>query len=306
MRRYVDFRLESVSVWSATSLLSLLVVMMVVISASAEQKTAEQRKAEQRRRARQQQNYAAIRERQQQAAIQAAQSQKNAAQQVLKAAEATGEGAQAKLDAALAKLRNEADQLRDAESTTRQAAKELAEIEAEILEEQEAGSPYQTAFQAMETVRRSLTEMENRILAEPKSQSQLPGLTGSKMVDGKKAILDLRSEYLVIKAEFTIKASVVAKIRTELFQADAHWKGASDALAEARREEQAAENDTRGASSGRVGLNLKARNATEAAAAARAAIAHADAVIKANSRDRNDPPGNKKNPPPKGKPQNKK
>src|SRR6478735_9397375 len=103
-----------------------------------------------RRRSNQSHNYSAIRARQQQAAVQAATAQKKAAEQVLKAAESTGSGAQAKLADALSKLRQEAEKFHDAQSTTRHAAKELAEIEQEILEEQAEDSPYRQASKRVE------------------------------------------------------------------------------------------------------------------------------------------------------------
>src|SRR5689334_8895192 len=86
-------------------------------------------------------SYSAMRGRQQMFVNMAANAQLNAAKQVLDAAEATGSSAQSKLDASLAKLREEAQKFHEAQSLTRHAAKELAEIEQEILEEQKDDSP---------------------------------------------------------------------------------------------------------------------------------------------------------------------
>src|SRR5205807_9998781 len=81
-------------------------------------------------------SYSAMRQRQQMFMNQAANAQLNAAKQVLEAAESTGGNAQSKLDASLNKLREESQKFHEAQSLTRHAAKELAEIEQEILDEQ--------------------------------------------------------------------------------------------------------------------------------------------------------------------------
>src|SRR6476659_3489174 len=134
-----------------------------------------------RRRSSYSHNYAAARQRQQQAVIQAATAQLNAAKQVLAAAESTGGAAQSKLDAAVAKLRDSSQQFHDAQSTTRHLAKELSEIENEILGEQKDDSPYAKAGKDVEAYRNKLKEVEQRILAESEVKLTLVGLTGSKL-----------------------------------------------------------------------------------------------------------------------------
>src|SRR5258708_6547861 len=62
-----------------------------------------------RRRGHSSYNSSAIRQRQQQAVIQAALAQRNAAKQVLAAAESTGAGAQSKLDSAMSKLKESSE-----------------------------------------------------------------------------------------------------------------------------------------------------------------------------------------------------
>src|SRR5262245_11580191 len=118
-----------------------------------------------RRRGNQSHNYSAVRARQQQSAVNAANAQLKAAQQLLAAAEAKGSGAQGKLDSALSKLREEALKFHEAQSTTRQAAKELAEIEQEILDEQSADSPYAKAVKSVEAARSKLKQIEEQVLA---------------------------------------------------------------------------------------------------------------------------------------------
>jgi len=227
-------------------------------------------------------NYSAIRQRQQQSIIQAALAQRNAAQQVLAAAQATGGGAQDKLNSALSKLREEAQRFHDSQSTTRQAAKELAEIEEEILDEQAVDSPYKQGLKKVEAAREDLKQVEERILGESAVQAKLAGLSGNSLLEAKTKVLEYDPNYLIAKAKLTSQGSAVEKIRTELFQADKHWKEAADSLTQARKDEKEAEKNTHGGASGRVGLNLKAKNAAEAAAAARAAIAQAEAILRAN------------------------
>jgi hypothetical protein len=227
-------------------------------------------------------NYAAARQRQQQAVVQAALAQRSAAQQVLAAAEATGGSAQSKLNAALSKLRESSQQFHDAQSTTRHLAKELSEIENEILGEQTSDSAYAKAGREVEAARTKLKEAEERILAEQKVQLQLEGLTGHKLLEKKASIFELRPEYLEAKAALDAAASSAAHIRTSLFQNDKHWKEAAEALTKARKEEKEAEEKTHAGTSGRVGNTQTVKNASEAAAAARAAIAQAEAVIRAN------------------------
>ncbi len=227
-------------------------------------------------------SYAAMRARQQQYINHAAAAQLNAAKQVLAVAESTGGGAQAKLAASLAKLREEAEKFHEAQSATRHAAKELAEIEKEILEEQKEDSPYAQTSKLVEAARQKLKDAERRILEEPGVQLQLSGLTGGKLAETKDSILSLRPEYLDARGRLDAEGGSLAHLRSELFQSDKHWKEAAESLTQARREEKAAEEMTHSGASGRVGLKLTARNASEAAAIARAAIAQAEAVLRAN------------------------
>jgi hypothetical protein len=242
-----------------------------------------------------------VRERQQQAAIKAATAQLNAAKQVLAAAESKGSGAQAKLDASIARLRDAADTFRDAQSTSRHLARELAEIEQEILEEQSADSPYAKARLALEAARKKQAEVEERIVSESDVQKQLLHLSGVKLVDARTAILERRAEYLTAKAAVEAEADTVAKIRSQLFQGDSHWREAAEALKAARLEEGEAESMTHAGASGRVGAQSTVKDAAEATATARRAIAQAEAVIKANSDGKDNKKGSKGQPDRKGK-----
>jgi len=234
-------------------------------------------------------SYAAARARQQQIVVRAATAQLNAAKEVLAAAESTGGAAQSKLNSALARLRDEAQKFHDAQSTTRHLAKELAEIEHDILEEQKEGSEYAQASKRVEVARTKLNEIEQRIMAEPEVQSKLSGLTGSKLDETRASILSLRTDYLIAKDDLATAGSEMSRIRSELFHSDKDWKEAAEALAQARKEERAAEEMTHSGTSGRVGALQTVKSAGEAAAAARAAIAQAEAAIKANGGNRQSP-----------------
>src|SRR5207249_10832032 len=72
------------------------------------------------------------------------------------------------------------------------------------------------------------------------------------------------------------------RIRRELFSNDKDWKSTADALTQARKDEHAAEEKTHSGTSGRAKNTVTARNASEAAAAAKAAIAQAEPIIRAN------------------------
>jgi hypothetical protein len=226
-------------------------------------------------------NYSAVRARMQQATAQAASAQLAAAKQVLTAAESTGESAQSKLDAAVAKLKEKSQQFHEAQSTTRHLAKELAEIESDILGEQKDDSPYAKAKLEVEAARRKLKEIEERALSEQSAQLELTGLSGSKFFDKKTSILELNLEYLQAKAALEAAGSELARIRFELFKNDKDWKDAAEALTQARKDEKEAEEKTHAGSLGRMGTLHTIRNANEAAAAARIAIAQAEAVLKA-------------------------
>ncbi|HEY2414887.1 MAG TPA: hypothetical protein VGI40_21760 [Pirellulaceae bacterium] len=238
-------------------------------------------------------SYSSMLARQRQFMHQAAASQINAAKQVLADAESTGNTARAKIDASLAKLREEAQKFHDAQSVTRHAAKELAEIEAEIIDEQTSDSPYKQAVKNVESARQNFQQVEDRVLADSTVQAKLAGLTGVSLQEAKTKILEFDDKYVGAKAELHAQGGSVARLRTELFQADKHWKEAAETLTQARKDEKAAEEMTHSGASGRVGLTWTAKNASEAAAVARAAIAQAEGVLRATGGGRylNNSPG---------------
>src|SRR2546423_15553064 len=148
----------------------------VVLIAGVYGRLAARRRAEAYRRHGNSYSYSAMRSRQQMFVNQAANAQLNAAKQVLAAAESKEGAVQSKLDASLGKLREESQKFHEAQSMTRHAAKELAEIEQEILEEQKEDSPYAKATKLVEAARKKLKDLEEQILEEQNVKLQLSGL----------------------------------------------------------------------------------------------------------------------------------
>jgi electron transport complex protein RnfC len=277
---------------SRSALLAALLTLICLVAINLS--LADQPKNKNAKRRRDANAKAAAKEKQEEATLRAARAQKSAAEKVLAAAESKGADAQSKLDSSLAKLKEESDQFHDAQSTARHLAKELAEIEQEIIDEQTADSPYAKASKEVETARAKLVAIEERILAEADVQSQLAGLSGVKLVEKQTALLSLRPDYIPAKTALETAGANLTRLRNELFQNDSDWKEASEALAKARKEEQEAEAQTRGPTSGRISIAKSAKNAAEAAAQARAAIAQADKVIRnIENRQKNDPPPKK-------------
>ena len=137
----------------------------------------------------------------------------------------------------------------------------------------------------MEVAREKLAQIEERILSESAVQTKLAGLSGLKLVEAKAAVLDDRADYAKMKLELEIAGRELGRIRTELFQADKDWREAAEALAQAHKDEREAEEETRGGSTARSASTSKIKDSAEAAAAARAAIARAEKVIRAAERN---------------------
>ena len=223
---------------------------------------------------------AASRARQQQV-IQAASAQLAAAKQVLAAAESTGSDAKAKIDEAVSKLKEKSQEFHDAQSNTRHLVKEVADIEKEILEEQKPDSPYGKAVAEVEAARKQFRDVETRIMEESEVQSAPAGLSGAKLAQQKSTLVGLRPEYLQAKSRLDAAATDVDRIRRELFRADKDWKETADALTQARKDEKEAHEKTHVGTQGRVGNMQKLQSAEEVKAAAKMAIAQAEAMLRA-------------------------
>jgi chromosome segregation ATPase len=217
----------------------------------------------------------------QQAMVRAAQAQIEAAKQVLAAAQSKGNQAQAELRSALARMQKAADDFRDAQSTVRHLAKELAEIESDILDEQPPDSPFGKAAQRVSLARQKLNQLEEQILSQEAVARELDALSGAERAQRRMAILSANSDYAAVKEELAQAVDEMERIRRQLFQNDPDWREASKALQEAREEEKAAQAKTRSAGHDKAEAGQSLREADQAVAAARAAIAQAEAVLRA-------------------------
>jgi chromosome segregation ATPase len=227
---------------------------------------------------------AAMKARQAQATIQAAERQIAAAKRVLAAAESSSKEAKGDLAAALKKLNEASDEFRDAQSTSRHLAKDLAEIEQEILDENKDAPAFPAATKAVESARAELQSVEQRILAEPSVRAILAGLSDMQLANVKRTTLEARSEYTAARAKLEAAAEALGQRRRQLFESDPDWKEASEALAMARKEEQEAQEKTRASGAGRTDASETIRDSADAAAQARATITRAEAVIKTAER----------------------
>jgi chromosome segregation ATPase len=217
----------------------------------------------------------------QQAMVRAAQAQIQAAQEVLKAAQSKGNQAQAELRSALARMQKAADEFRDAQSTVRHLAKELADIETDILDQQPPDSPFAKAAQRVSLARQKLSQLEEQILSQEAVARELESLSGAARAERRMAILTANADYAAVKDELTQAVEEMERIRRKLFQDDPDWREAAKALQEAREEEKAAQASTRSAGHDKAEAGQSVQEADRAVAAARAAIAQAEAVLRA-------------------------
>jgi len=217
---------------------------------------------------------------QRQAAIKAAESQRDAAQAVLTAAQMKGVSAQVQLDSAVARLRETSEELRTAQSTARQLQKQLREIEEEILADQSADSPYGAAQAKLEAARRELSRAEAALLARPEIANSLAGLGRQELAVKKAELLDRQPEYAVAKGRLVAAGGEVDRIRRELFQADSDWKGTAEDLTQARKDENEAEKKAAAQGTSQLAPGRDLRKAENAAAAAREALTQAESTLK--------------------------
>jgi chromosome segregation ATPase len=227
------------------------------------------------------QHHNAAQQARQQAMVRAAQAQIEAAQKVLAAAQSKGNQAQAELRSALARMQKAADDFRDAQSTTRHLAKELAEIESDILDEQPPDSPFAKAAQRVSLARQKLSQLEEQVLSQESVARELEALSGAERAQRRTAILSAHPDYKTIKEELDQAVSEMDRIRRQLFQNDPDWREASKALQQARDEEKAAQAQIKSAGHTKAEAGQSVASADQAIAAARAAIAQAEAVLRA-------------------------
>jgi chromosome segregation ATPase len=262
---------------SLPSRLGIFVAIAFALAMSSDSAFAQQNKQKNRRR--NQQNAAKAAEAREQAAVRVAQKQIEAAKKVLTAAESKEEGAQARLKTALASLKGAAQEFDEAQDTVRNLAKELAEIEVEILADQDADSTYAKAAAAVADAKAELKSTEDRLLAANVPRVSLPQ----------------HPEHLAAKAKLDAAATAVEAQRRELFRGDSDWRAAAEALTKARQEQNEAAGDTGAGSAKRKDAAEDLDQAKDAIAAAKSAIRRAEAVIdRAKRNDKNKArPGNK-------------
>jgi DNA repair exonuclease SbcCD ATPase subunit len=227
-------------------------------------------------------NSTAMRQAQQQQMVQAARAQLDAAKQVLEAAESSGKDAQSTLDAAVAKLKEKSKEADEAKSATRELAKQLSKLEEDIVKEQPADSPYGRASAELEAAKKQLQDTEARVLAESDVQASLAGLTGADLTKRKNELLISRPDSYQAKTRLDAAHGEVERQRRDLLQNDKQWKDLSDELAKARKDERDANNQSRGSPRERTDATKKLQASSDAVAAAKAAIAQAEAVLRAN------------------------
>ncbi|MDX1944241.1 MAG: hypothetical protein SFU86_02460 [Pirellulaceae bacterium] len=208
----------------------------------------------------------------------AAEAQVAAGKQLLAAAEGKGARAQADYGVALNRMREAVAEFEAAQQEVRDLAKQLAEIEQEIIAEQSADSPYAQALAEFEKAKRDLQALETMILSRPEVQARLAALTGIDVVTERASELDRHPERLTARSRVELAAKVLDQIRRELYHADQDWTDTADALTEARAEKKEAEEDTHSVS--RLGPLHDFKNAQQAAAYAKRAIAQGEATLK--------------------------
>jgi len=227
-------------------------------------------------------NSGAIRQQQQQGAVQAALAQLAAAKEVLAAAESSGKVAQSSLDEAVSKLQAKSKELTDAQTVSKDLSKRLADLEKEIVTGAAADSAYGKAVAEQEAARKARYDVEVRIVGEAEVQSALAGLTGAAWTERKQSILAQRPDYMQANKRLEAANEGISRQRRELLEADKTWQELSESLAKAHKDERAVETQNRVSPRQKTDATKKLQSSSEAAAAAKAAIAQAEAVLKAN------------------------
>ena len=215
-----------------------------------------------------------------QATIRQAQAQIAAAQQVLAAAQFKGANAEGKLQESLLKLQHaasEADRAHDTEASLR---KQLYEIEKEILGEQSVDSPYGQTLAELNAAKKEAAAAKAQIIARPEVVAELAGLKGVALTNATNARLETFPAYEDPNLRAKARAKELEQIKLELFRADTDWKETNQAMADVRHDIDLSKGEAAAAGFSRVKPLGEYREASQAAAAARSAIAQAEGVLK--------------------------
>lgn len=232
-----------------------------------------------------------------QSMINAAQAQISAGKQVLSAAEAKGADADVRLNSALTKLRSASEELKSAKKDTRELAKQLKEVEKEILADEPADSEYGLARAALDDAKAKLTSLEKELLSKPEVEAKLKSLSGPDLSEAKAKIFDASTEHTLAKLTVTGQARQLEQIVTKVYHEHEDWNHLAEALADAHKEESQAKDRTVSSGASKLDPAQDLRKATNAAAAARNAIAQGEAVLKrlggSNNNNNKNKPNNK-------------
>lgn len=211
--------------------------------------------------------------------IQEAQAQIAAAQMVLSAAEYKGAGAQGKLQEAMGKLQHAASETERARETEQSLLADLLETEREILSEQSVDTEYYRVHEELNAAKKELAAAKEEVLT-PDVVSELETLKGAARVQATNDRLELSPRYLLAHARVTTAGKELERIKSALFHADEDWKGTNQALADVRHDISVARGEAKTSGFSRLKPLSEYREASQAAAAARAAIAQAEGVLK--------------------------
>jgi chromosome segregation ATPase len=232
----------------------------------------------------------------------AARAELQASENLLAAANSKGAQAGAEIQVALAKLGDAKQKLESAHNEIKELARHLNEIEQEILNGQAADSPYRQAKDKLEAARRELAALEFKLLKEGRYEERKSQAEEARDVFKlREAILSASSEYTIAKGLADDAAKELNRLRLELLHDDKDWKEISDALADAHRGEERAQDKANSAGVSRLGPLKDSRDAAQVAAYAQAHIAAAKSLLarlgvkpNSGSSKKNNSPGNKK------------
>jgi chromosome segregation ATPase len=204
------------------------------------------------------------------------QKQLAAARQVLSAAENQAQLSQGEVNQAISKLSDIRSSMELEEENAREAAKELNELETEILAKESFGSEYKQTQTALVTAKESLHELfHKRFPKMPKhavddEAAKLHELAAVTSEDRK--VLEGDKEYQEAAELVEMLGKKLAAIKKKLFEADSEWDAARKESAEATKKVREGKSQASATGIGSLDDRKNLRNATNVAAYARGMI----------------------------------
>ncbi len=119
-----------------------------------------------------------------------------------------------------------------------------------------------------------------QIMARPEVKEALANKKGAALVEATNEQLETFPSYAEPNVRLKVAAKELERIKLELFRADPDWKETNQALIDIRHEISVARSEAAAAGFSRAKPLSDYREASQAAAAARAAIAQAEGVLK--------------------------